>query len=132
MDSRGNTIDFMLSENRDAPAAKHFFEKALTSPPNQLPRFVTVDKNSPAYPTAIQQLKDEYAINQETLLRQQKYLNKIIELNHRFIKKIIKPMLGYQVLQNCRENNRRNRSHAYDKERAGRMNAFDLPSLQLK
>ncbi len=95
LDSRGNTIDFMLSENRDAPAAKRFFEKALTSPHNQLPRVITVDKN-PAYPTAVQQLKDENAINQETLLRQQKYLNNIIEQDHRFIKKIIKPMLGFK------------------------------------
>jgi IS6 family transposase len=44
VDSRGNTIDFMLSENRDAPAAKRFFEKALTSPHNQLPRVINVDK----------------------------------------------------------------------------------------
>jgi IS6 family transposase len=95
VDSRGNTIDFMLSENRDAPAAKRFFEKALTSPHNQLPRVITVDKN-PAYPTAVQQLKDENAINQETWLRQQKYLNNIIEQDHRFIKKIIKPMLGFK------------------------------------
>ncbi len=95
LDSRGNTIDFMLSENRDAPAAKRFFEKALTSPHNQLPRVITVDKN-PAYPTAVQQLKDENAINQETLLRQQKYLNNIIEQDHRFIKKVIKPMMGFK------------------------------------
>lgn len=95
VDSRGNTIDFMLSENRDAPAAKRFFEKALTSPHNQLPRVITVDKN-PAYTTAVQQLKDEKAMKQETLLRQKKYLNNIIEQDHRFIKKIIKPMLGFK------------------------------------
>ena len=35
-------------------------------------------------------------MNQETLLRQQKYLNNIIEQDHRFIKKIIKPMLGFK------------------------------------
>ena len=45
VDSNGNTIDFMLSENRDAPAAKRFFKKALTSPHNQSPRVITVDKN---------------------------------------------------------------------------------------
>ena len=95
VDSTGNTIDFMLSENRDASAAKRFFKKALTSPHNQLPRVITVDKN-PAYPTAVQQLKDEKAMNQETLLRQQKYLNNNIEQDHRFIKKVIKPMLGFK------------------------------------
>src|SRR5665647_1645480 len=90
-----STIDFMLSENRDAPAVRRFFKKALTSPHNQSPRVITVDKN-PAYPTAVQQLKDEKAMNQETLLRQQKYLNNIIEQDHRFIKKVIKPMLGFK------------------------------------
>jgi IS6 family transposase len=77
--------------------AKRFFKKVLTSPHNQLPRVITVDKN-PAYPTAVQQLKDEKAMNQETLLRQQKYLNNIIEQDHRFIKKVIKPMLGFKSL----------------------------------
>lgn len=95
VDSKGNTIDFMLSENRDAPAVRRFFKKALTSPHNQSPRVITVDKN-PAYPTAVQQLKDEKAMNQETLLRQQKYLNNIIEQDHRFIKKVIKPMMGFK------------------------------------
>ena len=83
VDSRGNTIDFMLSEHRDAPAAKRFFKKAITSPHNQSPRVITVDKN-PAYPTAVQQLKDEKAMKQETIIRQQKYLNNIIEQDHRF------------------------------------------------
>jgi IS6 family transposase len=54
VDSNGNTIDFMLSENRDALAAKRFFEKALTSPHNQSPLVITVDKN-PAYPAAVHQ-----------------------------------------------------------------------------
>jgi IS6 family transposase len=52
VNSKGNTIDFMLSENRDTQAAKRFFKKALSSPHNQSPRVITVDKN-PAYPPAI-------------------------------------------------------------------------------
>ncbi|MCZ8516920.1 IS6 family transposase [Paenibacillus filicis] len=95
VDSNGNTIDFMLSENRDTSAARRFFKKTLTSPHNQSPRVITVDKN-PAYPIAVQQLKDEKALNQETLLRQQKYLNNIIEQDHRFIKKVIKLMMGFK------------------------------------
>jgi IS6 family transposase len=59
---------------------------------------ITVDKN-PAYPTAVQQLKDEKAIKQEALLRQQKYLNNVIEQDHRFIKKVIKPMLGFKSFE---------------------------------
>ncbi len=91
----GNTIDFMLSENRDMPAAKRFFTKALASAHNQLPRVITLDKN-PAYPPAIQELINEKALPKETLVRQTKYLNNIVEQDHRFIKKITKPMLGFK------------------------------------
>jgi IS6 family transposase len=95
VDSSGNTIDFMLSENRDIHAPKRFFKKAMASLHNQSPPVITVDKN-PAYPTAVQQLKDEKTMKQETLLRQQKYLNNMIEQDHRFIKIVIKPMLGFK------------------------------------
>ncbi|WP_420851906.1 IS6 family transposase [Paenibacillus allorhizoplanae] len=95
VDSNGNTIDFMLSENRDMPAAKRFFTKALSSPHNQIPRVITLDKN-PAYPPAIQELINEKALPKETLIRQTKYLNNIVEQDHRFIKKITKPMLGFK------------------------------------
>ncbi|MFD0770114.1 IS6 family transposase, partial [Bacillus sp. CGMCC 1.60114] len=58
VDSEGNTIDFCLSKTRDQKAAKYFFKKALRSFHVSKPRVITVDKN-PAYPVAIQQLKDE-------------------------------------------------------------------------
>ncbi|WP_408638512.1 DDE-type integrase/transposase/recombinase [Paenibacillus baimaensis] len=74
----------MLSENRDANAARQFFKKVMISPHKQSPCVITVDKN-PAYPIAVQ-------------LRQQKYLNNIIEQDHRFIKKGIKSMLGFKSL----------------------------------
>lgn len=45
VDSEGSSIDFMLSEHRDIHAAKLFFKKALSSPHNQSPRVITVDKN---------------------------------------------------------------------------------------
>jgi IS6 family transposase len=95
VDSNGNTIDFMLSANRDTDAAKRFFKKALSSPHTQLPRVITVDKNA-AYPPAIQQLMNEKTLSKETLIRQKKYLNNIIEQDHRLIKKITKPMLGFK------------------------------------
>jgi transposase, IS6 family len=98
VDSKGQAIEFMLSANRDVLAAKRFFKKALSSPHNQSPRVITVDKN-PAYPPALQQLKDETEIPQETLIRQTKYLNNIVEQDHRFIKKITNPMLGFKSFQ---------------------------------
>ncbi len=56
VDSTGKTIDFMLSEKRDAKAAELFFQKALALDHVQTPRVITVDKN-PSYPAAIETLK---------------------------------------------------------------------------
>ena len=56
VDSRGQTIDFLLSAKRDAEAAKRFFRKALSQLHTVNPRTITVDKN-PAYPKAIAEMK---------------------------------------------------------------------------
>ena len=52
VDSDGNTLDLMLSETRDAKAAKKFFRKTLGAPHTVTPRVITVDKNA-AYPTSL-------------------------------------------------------------------------------
>jgi IS6 family transposase len=90
VDSKGNTIDFCLSKTRDQKAAKHFFKKALRSFHVSKPRVITVDKN-PAYPIAIERV--EKSIPDGMQLRQQKYLNNIVEQDHHFIKKRIRSML---------------------------------------
>ena len=95
VDSDGNTIDFMLSAKRDRKAAKRFFKKALGSNHNQTPRVITVDKN-PAYPIAIHELKNDRILPKNVGLRQIKSLNNIIEQDHRYIKRIVRPMLGFQ------------------------------------
>ena len=95
VDSDGNTIDFMLSAKRNKKAAKRFLKKALGSKLNQMPRVVTVDKN-PAYPPAINELKNDRILPQNVNLRQVKYLNNIVEQDHRSIKRIVRPMLGFQ------------------------------------
>src|SRR4028119_1197843 len=56
VDSRSQTIDFLLSAKRDAEAAKRFFRKALGQPHTVNPRTITVDKN-PAYPCALAEMK---------------------------------------------------------------------------
>ena len=89
MDSNENTLDFMLSANRDKKAAKRFLIKVLKVKHNQQPRVINVDK-SPTYPPAIEELKNEEILNSECELRQQKYLNNIIEQDHRFPKKLAK------------------------------------------
>jgi IS6 family transposase len=95
VDSTGKTIDFMLSEKRDKNAAERFFQKALSSDHVQTPRVITVDKN-PSYPAAIERLKENKELPEETVIRQAKYLNNIIEQDHRFIKKRTNPMLGFK------------------------------------
>ena len=95
VDSTGNTVDFMLSEKRDRKAAKRFFKKALSSNHNQIPKVITVDKN-PAYPPAVNELKNDKILPKNVNLRKIKYLNNVVEQDHRFIKRIISPMLGFQ------------------------------------
>jgi IS6 family transposase len=102
VDSKGSTVDFMLSANRDIHAAKRFFKKALSSPHNQSPRVITVDKN-PTYPPAIEQLMDEKELSKGTIIRQTKYLNNIVEQDHRFIKKITNSMLGFKSFQTAEQ-----------------------------
>ena len=100
VDSNGETIDFMLSSKRDRKAAKRFFKKALSSNHNQIPRVITVDKN-PAYPPAIDELKNEKNLFKNVEIRQTRYLNNIIEQDHRSIKRIIVPMLGFQFFHSA-------------------------------
>ncbi|MBG9813659.1 transposase [Bacillus endophyticus] len=95
VDSEGNTIDFYLSTSRDTKAAKRFFKKALAVRHSITPRVVTIDKN-PAYPLAIEQLKEEKRIPEGIQIRQVKYLNNIVEQDHRFIKKRVRSMLGFK------------------------------------
>ena len=78
VDSRGQTIDFLLSARRDAAAAKPFFHKALAQPHTVNPRTITVDKN-PVYPRATADMKRAGELWRFSRLRQCKYLNNIIE-----------------------------------------------------
>lgn len=59
---------------------------------------ITVDKN-PAYPVAIQALKEEKHIPEGIKIRQVRYLNNIVEQDHRFIKKRVRPMLGFRLFK---------------------------------
>jgi len=95
VDSEGNTIDFYLSKSRNHKAAKRFFKKALRSFHVSQPRVITIDKN-PAYPVALEELKNEKKMPVGIQIRQVKYLNNIVEQDHRFIKKFVRSMLGFK------------------------------------
>ena len=93
VDSEGNTQEFRFSSTRDAVAAKRFFQKTLGASHTVSPRVITVDKNA-AYPKAFNKLKEDDVVLHPCELRQIKYLNNIIEQDHRFIKRLVKPGLG--------------------------------------
>ena len=101
VDSRGQTIDFLLSARRDAAAAKRFFRKALCQPHTVNPRTITVDKNA-AYPKAIAEMKGTGELWRRSRLRQCKYLNNIIEQDHRRIKRLTGPALGFGNFRTAR------------------------------
>ena len=88
VDSEGNTLDWMLSENRNQEAAGKFFEKLSSNNHCCGPRVINVDKNA-AYPPAFETCQSEGLIPENTEFRQVKYLNNIIEQDHRFSKRRI-------------------------------------------
>lgn len=90
VDAQGKTLDFWLSPTRDAKAAKHFFLTTLAASHSREPRVINVDKNA-AYPKAFAELKAEGYIPETCELRQVKYLNNVVEQDHRFIKRLTKP-----------------------------------------
>ncbi|CDZ76819.1 Integrase core domain protein [Legionella massiliensis] len=105
VDKEGNTIDFMLSEKRDEAAARAFFFKAIGS--NGVPEKVTIDKsgaNKAGIDTINRTLALLFMMGGVFLqigVRQIKYLNNIVEQDHRFIKKITKPMKGYKAFHSA-------------------------------
>jgi IS6 family transposase len=89
VDKEGNTIEFMLSARRDVLAAKRFFKKMMRADQRRLPLSISVDKNA-AYPDAFTSSQDEKILPKDCTLRRVKYLNNIIEQDHRFIKKKVR------------------------------------------
>jgi len=94
VDSDGSTIEFMLSATRNAVSAKRFFRKALRARHTTPPRVINVDKN-PSYPKAVGKLKKKGTLPQRCKLRPVKYLNNLIEQDHRFIKRRVNPGMGF-------------------------------------
>jgi transposase-like protein len=102
VDWEGSTLNFMLGDKRDGKAAARFFRKVLKGQHIQALQVVTVDKNA-AYPVAIEVLKEDETIDQKAELRQSKYLNNIVEQDHRAIKRIVKPMMGFKTFNSARK-----------------------------
>jgi transposase-like protein len=91
---KGKTVDFLLTAKRDKAAALRFFEKAMKA--SGAPEKVTMDKSgaNKAAIDAINAGRDEPIV-----VRQVKYLNNIVEQDHRAIKRVTKPMLNFKSLR---------------------------------
>lgn len=92
VDNAGQTIDFLLTAKRDAAAALRFFRKAIRH--HGEPKVVAINKNG-ANTAALSTLNADKTENETITIRQSKYLNNLIEQDHRNIKRRIRPMLGF-------------------------------------
>ena len=91
VDKEGHTIDFLLTPQRDRDAAEAFLRKAIRN--QELPEKITIDQSG-ANTAAIKR----YNRTQKTaiVIRHSKYLNNIVEQDHRAVKRITRPMLGFK------------------------------------
>jgi putative transposase len=91
VDKAGDTVDFLFRAKRDKAAARRYFENALAR--NGIPQTVTIDKSGSNF-AAMQAINAE----RETpiKIRQLKYLNNVVEQDHRAIKRVVRPMLGFK------------------------------------
>ena len=91
VDREGDTVDFLLTAKRDLAAARRFLERAINL--HDVPEKITIDKSG-ANTAAIESVKADACV--DILMRQNKYLNNIVEQDHRAIKRIVRPMLGFK------------------------------------
>ncbi len=93
VDTSGQTIDFLLAAKRDTAAALRFFRKAIRH--HGEPEVVTIDKSG-ANTAALAPFNADKPYEEVIIARQSKYLNNLVEQDHRNIKRRIRPMLGFK------------------------------------
>ena len=101
VDRDGQTLDFMLSERRDKAAARRFFRRAIGT--NGVPDRVVIDKSGAnlAGLEAVNVILKFTGTGQAIKILQVKYLNNILEQDHRFIKRITGQMLGFKAFHSA-------------------------------
>ena len=100
MDCTGATIDFLLSATRDAAVAKRFLQKALRTPSHPRPRVINVDGN-PSYSKSISDLRRSGELGRRCLCRPVRYLNNIVEQDHRAVKRRVRASQGFRSFQSA-------------------------------
>ena len=98
VDKQGQTVDFLLSEKRDIAAAKRFFIKAIQN--NEAPAKITLDGYEASH-RAVSELKAEGVLPASVEVRTSKYLNNLVEQDHRRVKQNYYPMLGFKRFANA-------------------------------
>jgi transposase-like protein len=94
VDKAGQTVDFRLSDRRNVAAAKAFFKKAI-SHQGRAPHTITLDGYAASH-RAVREMQNTGLLPEGTILRSSKYLNNLIEQDHRGIKSRTGPMLGFK------------------------------------
>jgi putative transposase len=92
VDKTGQTIDFLLTEHRDTEAALRFLRQAIGR--HGVPETITID-GSEVNEAAIKRYNEAYGTH--IIIRQVKYLNNVIEQDHRAVKRVMRPMLGFKT-----------------------------------
>lgn len=101
VDRDGQTLDFMLSERRNLAAARRFFKRAIAA--NGTPERVVIDKSGAnlAGIQAVNVILKFTGSGRIIEIRQVKYLNNILEQDHRFIKRITRPLMGFKAFHSA-------------------------------
>lgn len=101
MDRDGQTLDFLLSEHRDLAAARRFFKRAIEL--NGVPDRVVIDRSGTnlAGLQAVNVILKFIGCGRMIEIRQIKYLNNILEQDHRFIKRVTGPMMGFKAFHSA-------------------------------
>jgi transposase-like protein len=97
VDRAGDTVDYLLTAKRDKAAARRFLERAINL--HDVPEKITIDKSG-ANTSAIESVKTDACV--DILMRQNKYLNNIIEQDHRAVKRVTQAMLGFKSFWSAR------------------------------